>query len=236
MQSKLDIRLTAVAERVLPGETAADIGSDHMHLPVYLVNREICPLVIATDKAQAPCVNGRSLINALGMSGQIDIRCGDGLQVLQPGEAATIILTGMGGRLIKAILDACPDVLDSARRLVLSPQKDPAELRLFLADRGWCIIDEQMIFNAGIYYTVITAEHGDMTLDADEALYGPCLLKEAPRVFTEYLRRQLTQVERLRDELAASPGANSSARLAELFAEKEHISAILHNLIHKDSN
>ena len=47
MLVKLDDRLKAVAGLVLPGRVAADIGTDHNYLPVFLVQNGICQQVIA---------------------------------------------------------------------------------------------------------------------------------------------------------------------------------------------
>ena len=54
MLVKLDDRLKAVADLVLPGKTAADIGTDHNYLPVFLVQNNICEHVIASDRADGP--------------------------------------------------------------------------------------------------------------------------------------------------------------------------------------
>ena len=47
MQIKLNDRLQAAADLVIPGLPAADIGTDHNYLPAYLVQNSICPYVIA---------------------------------------------------------------------------------------------------------------------------------------------------------------------------------------------
>ena len=114
MQIKLDARLLAAAALVLPGKAAADIGTDHNYLPVYLVKNGICPYVIASDKAPQPYENACQLVELLSLTRQISVRLGDGLQVLEPGEAATVVMTGMGGRLMMDILanaavSGCPN-------------------------------------------------------------------------------------------------------------------------------
>lgn len=222
---KLAARLRAAAELVLPGVPAADIGSDHMYLPAYLARRRLCPHVIATDKAAAPCAKGRAFLAGLGLDGQVEVRRGDGLEVLTAGEVATIIVTGMGGCLIRDILAARPRIADSARRLVLSPQKDVDLLRYYLADSGWRIVDERLIYEAGIYYTVIAAEKGAMSLTADEARFGPCLLAQAPPLLTEMLNRDLEQVEgllaRVAEPVRREELQREKARLNEVIAQLE---------------
>jgi len=226
-QYRLYARLAAAAAMVIPGETAADIGSDHMHLPAYLAEQGICPRVIATDKAWAPCQSGREFILSRGLGTVVEIRCGDGLQVLKPSEAATIILTGMGGCLIRDILKNDIEVALSAKRLVLSPQKNPELLRMFLAENGWCIREEHMVKEAGIYYPVICAVPGEMSLDPLEALYGPCLIRTKEPVFLENLRQQLEQLEEIEAGLIRSGMEKEHSRRIGLAEEKQRIIQIL---------
>ena len=162
MQNELGMRLSAAAALVLPGKTAADIGSDHMLLPMHLAEKGVCPRVIAADKVPLACKKGEALIAMAGLSHLIEVRCGDGLQVLRPGEAATIIITGMGGRLIRDILAGREATAVAAERLVLSPQKDAALLRNYLASSGWRIVNETAVFEAEKYYVMIAAERGEM--------------------------------------------------------------------------
>ena len=51
---KLSNRLLACASLVRPGELVADVGTDHGHLPVYLLEQGICTHVIAGDLREGP--------------------------------------------------------------------------------------------------------------------------------------------------------------------------------------
>ena len=82
MLVKLDDRLKAVADLVLPGKTAADIGTDHNYLPVFLVQNNICEHVIASDRADGPYRNAASLVKRLALEDKIKVRLGEGLEVL----------------------------------------------------------------------------------------------------------------------------------------------------------
>ena len=227
MQNELGMRLSAAAALVLPGKTAADIGSDHMRLPMHLAEKGVCPRVIAADKVPLACKKGEALIAMAGLSHLIEVRCGDGLQVLRPGEAATIIITGMGGRLIRDILAGREATAAAAERLVLSPQKDAALLRNYLASSGWRIVSETAVFEAEKYYVMIAAERGEMALSAEEAEYGPCLLRDRPPAFLAQLACRVRELELIEDKLAASPGTKSRCRAAEIAAEKARLTEML---------
>lgn len=224
---ELDARLHAVAGLVLPGGLVADIGTDHAYLPAYLVTERICEGAIATDCAEGPCRSARRLIAQLGLADRIAVRLGNGLHALAPGEADTVVLAGMGGRLIVDILSASPAVTAAARRLVLQPQKNIDLLRRFLCRQGWRIVAERVAQEGGFYYPVIAAEQGRMQLSAREAQYGPCLLRERPPLFLAMLQRRLDEVNGLLAHLAAGESEKAAARRGVLQAEAAELMAIL---------
>ena len=45
----ISVRLKTIAELVTPGYRAADIGTDHGYVPIYLLRNDISPYVIAAD-------------------------------------------------------------------------------------------------------------------------------------------------------------------------------------------
>lgn len=230
MQIKLDGRLQAAADLVLSGKPAADIGTDHNYLPVYLVINGICPTVIATDKAMMPYRNAVQLVDLLSLHKQITVRRGDGLDVIAPGEAATIIIAGMGGQLIIDILDKAPQVLQRAERLVLQPQKNVDALRRWLAEHGWKIMEESIAVDNGFYYVIIAAEHGEMQLNDDEAMYGPRLLAVPHPLLDKYLHLKRVDLLALIERLEAEPGEAAYLRLEQLRGQAARINDILNNL------
>ena len=231
MQVKLDNRLKAVADLVIPGKTAADIGTDHNYLPVYLVLNGICPYVIATDRARSPYHNACQLVDLLSLSRQIDVRLGDGLSVIKPGEAATITIAGMGGFLIQDILQAAPSVLMQTERLVLQPQKNGSSLRLWLMDNDWQIVAEDLAYDNGFYYEIIAAERGKMILTDDELEFGPCLLGKPHPLMHDYLNLKLNDLRVLTERVSEQAGEPSQLRLAQLKKYVKNIEMIIDSLL-----
>jgi tRNA (adenine22-N1)-methyltransferase len=227
MEIKLNERLQAVAKLVLPGSTAADIGTDHSYLPVYLIINGICPTVIATEKSRGPFANACQLVELLSLNRKIDMRLGLGLTVLKPGEAATITISGMGGYVIRDILEASPEVAAASQRLVLQPQKNVRMLRQYLQQAGWRIVAEDIAFDHGFYYEIIAAEPGIMQLTEDEALFGPCLLSQPHPLLAQYLRLQLFDMQTLLDQLAGKAGKEAEERRAYLLNKVNIIERIL---------
>lgn len=225
----LGARLQTVAGMVYPGRLVADIGSDHAYLPIALVLQRICPQAIAADKNEGPCQSARRFIARYGLCDQIDVRCGDGLAVLQPGEATTIVLAGMGGRLICDILQNALITARSAERLVMQPQKDCASLRTFLAENGWQIDLEQVAQENGFFYPVIAAVRGKMSLSPLEVKYGPYLMHERPPSFIQMLQHRRSEIRRLLELLAKESGESAAERRAVLQEEEQELAIIMRN-------
>ncbi len=227
MKIRLNTRLQAAAELVLADQPVADIGTDHGYLPLYLVANGICPKAIAADKSAPSCMKAKGLTVQAGYQELVDIRVGDGLQVLQAGEVATVVMCGMGGRLMIDILDGAPAVLAKLQRLVLQPQKHTDLLRQWLVAHGWKIVAERMAFDGGFYYVVLAAEPGDMRLTAEEAVYGPCLLRELPQLFGDYLRFKQHSLCLVLAELRDSEGKKVHQRIRQVEQEADEIQRIL---------
>ena len=63
----LDKRLRCVAGLVRPGSVLADIGTDHAHLPVWLVKEGVCPRAVAADIRIGPAAAARRSVEAAGL-------------------------------------------------------------------------------------------------------------------------------------------------------------------------
>ena len=101
---ELSKRLAAVAAMVTKGNIVCDVGCDHGYVSIYLVREKISPRVIAMDVRPGPLAQAKEHILMYGLSDYIETRLSDGVDALNEGEADTLILAGMGGRLMEGIL------------------------------------------------------------------------------------------------------------------------------------
>jgi len=221
-QVQLSNRLLAAAGMVTKGNIVADIGCDHAYTSIYLCQAGIAPKVIAMDVNKGPLVGARAHVEEAGLASQITIRLSDGLQKLTPGEADTVLLCGMGGLLMIKILSDYPEATASLKELVLQPQSEVGEVRMFLHKQGYEITEEHMLKEDGKFYVMMRAVKSAVP-EAYETecdyLYGKLLIEEKNEVLLEYLERE----QRLRtDVLAALSGQDTeNARLRKESLNRE---------------
>src|SRR5690625_721763 len=120
-EMKLSSRLEAVAGEIPFGATIADIGTDHAHLPCYTCLYGMAEWAIAGDLAEGSLQAAHDCVNAYCLEEKVNVRRGDGLEVVKPDEVDVIVIAGMGGRLMSDILEAGHQKLAGVSKLILQP-------------------------------------------------------------------------------------------------------------------
>ena len=209
-------RLEIVADLV-SNEVIADIGTDHGYVPIYLYKQGKIKKAYACDVRKGPLEKCRQNIALYGAEDVIETRLGSGLIPLRPGEAETAIMAGMGGMLIVHILEDSPEVADSLKELVLSPQRDFHEVRRYLHKIGFSIKEEHMLKEDNKPYVLMRCEKGEEKYDREiDYLYGKLLLEKKDPVLKELLLHEEGKYSRLFDNLKDNPTENAQKRLPEV--------------------
>lgn len=232
MEIKCSPRLLGLCNMVPAGRSVADIGTDHGLLPLYLIEQQIVPFAVASDRIQPPIKTLARLVQELGLEEKISVRLGEGLSVLTPGEADTIVIAGMGGMTMLEILEQAPQVLAVAHCLVLQPQRDIPKVRQWLGDHGWQIAKEDLVWDEGRFYEIICAQPGEMVLTPKEAQFGPVLLRQKPPLLLDYLQYQKEEAQRLLAQLTREPEQTAGLKerereLKEQLTQIEEVMACL---------
>ena len=108
---ELSRRLQAVADLVTAGYKAADIGTDHAYIPIFLVKNGRIPCAIAADVNEGPLERARMHVKENGLEDRIELRISDGFVSFKPGETESAVIAGMGGRLMMRILSEGAEVV-----------------------------------------------------------------------------------------------------------------------------
>ncbi len=217
---KLSKRLETIASLVKEGSILADIGTDHGYIPIYLVSEGICPRAYAMDVRKGPLERAEEHVKEYGLEEKISLRLSDGLKKLNPGEADTVVIAGMGGELICRILEEGRHVWESTERFILSPQSELSFVRRYLEKNGFEILREDMLKEEGKYYVIMEVGHGSMALSRDCYYeYGRSLIQEKHPVLAELLEKEKENLNRILEALPEQASESTEKRKMELTAK-----------------
>lgn len=225
---ELSKRLAAVARHIPKDAVIADIGTDHAYLPVYLIQQGRVQKALAGEVTLGPYHAAQETVRSCKLEQKIDVRLGNGLGVLQPGEADVAVLAGMGGKTIINILMAGHEVLKDLKRLIVQPMRDVAAVRRWLVRNGWCFVDEEMVYEDGHYYVIIASEKGTEKI-VDEFIFevGPRLLDKQDDTLVDYLKKRSADIDTVLKRLEAAKGDEARLRAGQLIKEKQKILEVL---------
>lgn len=233
---KLSIRLETVAKYVPKDARLADIGSDHAYLPSYLVKNGRISFGIAGEVAKGPFRSAEKNVMAEGLSEMISVRMGDGLEVIQPGDADCITIAGMGGSLIATILDNGKEKLVSVKRLVLQPNINAIAIRQWLVDHDWELIAEEIIEEDSKIYEILVAEKGDPLKPYHDIhletglLVGPFLLQRKEMTFKKKWALEKKNWKRIYEQLeSATPSVETEEKKEEVKKKITLVEGVLGN-------
>lgn len=155
-------RIRALASFVEPGtRVLVDIGTNHGILPIAALREQRAARCIGIDKSEPALHDAARRLRRCHLLDRIELRLGDGLEMIAPGEVDTISIAGLGPRTMAAILTTgLPLLRDVPVRLVLNPLGSSAQPRAFLADNDFDLIVDTEVMDRGRNYTILVAERG----------------------------------------------------------------------------
>lgn len=226
---ELSKRLNAVAAMVTSGHVVCDVGCDHGYVSIFLVKAKKCPKVYALDVREGPLERARQHVEAYACTDYIELKLSDGMKEMPSGIADTLILAGMGGRLVIKILSESMEKIRKMKELVLQPQSEIGLVREFIRKEGFALADEDMVEEDGKYYPVMRAvwdfKTGDFCENNEKQAvldkYGPILLAGRHPVLKEYLLREEILLEEIKRKLEESGGSTEQTKRRRLKLEEE---------------
>ncbi len=226
----LSDRMLCVAGMVTKGNVVCDVGCDHGFVSIYLVRNGISPRALAMDVGEGPLKAAKEHVEEYALTDYIETRLSDGVTALRREEADTLICAGMGGKLIKRILEEGKDKIRFMQEVILQPQSEIRGMREYLRKQGYHITDEDMILEDGKYYPVIKARPG-AGQDEDAALqtisrqvsdkYGPILLEKKNPVLHGFLMKERALCGEILTGLSKAAGGNEQQSSRRNIRQKE---------------
>lgn len=232
---RLSKRLGRVAANVQSGGVVADIGCDHGFTSIYLMQQGQARAAIAMDVNEGPLERAAAHVEQYGMGDRIQVRLSDGMEKLVPGEADTILISGLGGALMARILEQGRNVVAEAKELVLSPQSEIFLVRRMIHKLGYAIAHEEMVEDQGKHYVIIRAVPGRESYGEEEYLYGRRLMQERDQVFREYLLRELDRLGKVELHMSGNVlSPQGREKLEKCQQDKENIRNLLNKMERDD--
>lgn len=180
--------------------TLADIGTDHGYVPLLALEKGLCSKAIASDINKDPL--DKAKLNAVleGIGDELEFRLGGGFAPLNENEANEVVIAGMGGNLIRDILEADINKVKTVDYLILLPAQNPEVLREYLYKNNYEIISEDICLDEGIYYELFKVKYSEgQSTELDSIYYevSPILLRCGNPLVKEYLQYKVDEYNRI---------------------------------------
>lgn len=206
---KLTDRLLKIASLVSDGKKIADIGTDHGYIPVYLLKEGKVPFAVLADVNKGPLDNAHKEVIQNNLLDKVDLRLGSGIEILEIGEVEEVIIAGMGGILISELLEAKKEVAHNVEKLILQPMHAQEELRYYLLNNGYEILEEVLVREDFRIYEIIVAKYtGKNTIIEDEIYYevGIKLLENKDSLFNDFIEKKIKTYSSIVNKLEGKNG------------------------------
>jgi tRNA (adenine22-N1)-methyltransferase len=211
---ELSIRLKAIASMIEECTSVVDVGTDHGYVPIYLVKNEIIKSAIASDINKGPVEKAKKNVLSNNLHHQINCRLGSGLSTVVKGEVQVAIIAGMGGNLIRDILEADLDVVKQLEYMILQPVQNAEVLREYLYNTGYDILDEEICYEDGKFYEIIKVKYNTNSIIVDNIYYeiSKVLLDKKTPVMKQFIEFKLEKYTKIYHSLNANTIASKNRK------------------------
>lgn len=228
---KLSNRLQEIVSLIPQNSIVGDIGTDHGYIPVYLIKNNISKYIIATDISQGSLNKAINYVKELQLEEKIETRLGNGLEILKPFEIDTVIIAGMGGLLIKEILEKNQELTNSITNFIFQPMIASRELREFLINNKFKIITESLAKEDDKFYEIIYAKKGLDIIDKDIYLeIGKSLISNKHPFLKEFLEYKIQGASNIIKDLEGISSEKGRTRYEELLSKVSEYKEVLNEI------
>lgn len=217
MKLPISKRLLLCADLVPPGKPVADVGCDHGYLGIHLLLEGKVPFVFASDLNELPLTTAERNARRFGVDSKMAFSCAGGLDAVRPGSVSTVVCAGMGGDLIRSIVDAAPWVKAPDCTLILQPQSGVTEFRSWVYSQGFSVVEEHPVLEDGHAYFVMKLRWTGETCTPSPGQHfvSPQLLLSKSADLPEYLDRLILSLSRSIEGMLRSEHAREKREFYE---------------------
>jgi len=208
---KLKGRLKLIYDMIPQCDILCDIGTDHALIPACALINKRCRRAIAADIRTGPLERARKTLMEYNLQDAMELRQGNGLEVISMDEADVIVLAGMGGVLITRLLADQLDKARKARRIIMQPMYAQEVVRPFLWEHGFAVTDEVLAREGRKLYQVLAASYDEeaSALCKKDPLYaviGEGLVKNRDPLLEDWLCDRIKRQRKIVDGLKKAAG------------------------------
>lgn len=214
---ELSSRLLTITSMVEKCECLADIGTDHAYIPIALLKENICHKAIASDINEGPIKKALINIRQEGLTEKIECRLGGGFKTIKPFDADAAVIAGMGGNLIRDIINDDMEVFKSLQYCITQPVQNPEVLREYIYNMGFTILDEELVFEDNKFYEIIKVKFSNNILEIDPIYYevGKMLFDKRHYLLKDFINYKLEKYNSINKKLYDN-SYNSQRRKVEV--------------------
>lgn len=191
-------RLEAIASLVDEGSIVADIGADHGSLTIGLIKSGKCKKVFAVENKKGPYSRLKQNVSSAGVLDNVELSLSDGIECL-PQCCDTLVLAGMGGLLIKNIIENHKNKLVNIKTIIINPHREDRLIYQYLASMGYKMEDSVFLKEKNIYYCVSKWIQNDKEViySEEELEYGPIGIHTKDNMWKEWIANKIETNRRI---------------------------------------
>jgi tRNA (adenine22-N1)-methyltransferase len=204
-------RLKLIYDMIPTCDILSDIGTDHALLPAYALLNRRCKKAIASDIKKGPLKRAKQTLDYYKLHSSMELRLGNGLEILTEEEADCIVLAGMGGILITELMNKSISIAKAANNIILQPMTSQEVVRPFLWTHGFEVTDEGLAREGDKIYQALSVRYtGNIrnNWDVFNEIIGERLIIKNDPLLEDWVRNLTKKQERIVKglEVSKSPG------------------------------
>lgn len=235
---KISKRIKTIVSQAMmidkPLAKIADIGTDHGYLPYLMISNKLASEAILCDINSGPLDNAMRTFNTTTMKDNVTFRLGSGIEPLYANEVDMVFIAGMGGGLIKDILEKDIDKSKSFPFLILQPMTEQDLLRDWLIANGIKILWDHFFVDAKKHYELIVATTLNDVPIKDDILriaetdleFGTSILKGQSEQYLDFLRHKEIKYVSILEKIKMASRSSNEDKYSELNSKLEIIKRI----------
>ncbi len=190
-------RIKTIASLVDAKDSILDIGTDHALLPIFLIKNNIVSIADGSDISNKVLSNAKENVFKYNLEDKINLYLSDGVKQIDISKYNTLIITGMGFSTIKNIIDNAD--LKHIDKLIIQSNNNLDELRKYLNEISFSIVDETCLKDKDINYDIIVSHKGKQSLSEQEYMCG-IYKSDNKWYYQENLENILSIIEKVTDK------------------------------------